>query len=111
MGVTENLEAMLAKGGDSALLRLSLGNAYFKQGDYPQACEHLERALALDARYSAAWKSYAQILAAAGRAEDAQRAYEAGIRVAQDKGDLQVAKEMQVFLKRLRKTAPGNAGA
>ena len=109
MSMTENLETLLAqslaKGEDSALLRYSLGNAYSKQGDYAKACEHFARAVELDARYSAAWKGYAQALAAAGRSEDAVRAYETGIRVAEDKGDLQAAKEMKVFLKRLQKTA------
>ncbi|MDO9372692.1 MAG: tetratricopeptide repeat protein [Gammaproteobacteria bacterium] len=108
MNMTENLETLLAqslaKGEDSALLRYSLGNAYFKQNDHAKACEHFARAVELDARYSAAWKGYAQALAAAERSEDALRAYETGIRVAEDKGDLQAAKEMKVFLKRLQKT-------
>ena len=33
MGMIENLEAMLAQGNDSALLRFSLGQAWLKAGD------------------------------------------------------------------------------
>lgn len=109
MNITGNLETLLAqslsKGEDSALLRYSLGNAYFKQGDHARACEHFARAVTLDACYSAAWKGYAQALAAAARSADAMRAYATGIRVAEEKGDLQAAKEMKVFLKRLQKNS------
>lgn len=110
MGMIENLEALLARGDDSALLRYSLGMAHFRQGDHAQACEHLARAVAQDAGYSAAWKAYGLALAAAGRADEAQAAYASGIRVAEDRGDLQAAREMSVFLKRLQKNAPGSAG-
>ncbi|MDP1709088.1 MAG: tetratricopeptide repeat protein [Gammaproteobacteria bacterium] len=109
MGMIENLEAMLAKGDDSALLRYSLGTAHFKQGNLARACEHLARAVAQDASYSAAWKAYGQALAAVGRVDEAQAAYASGIRVAEGRGDLQAAKEMGVFLKRLQKNVPAGA--
>lgn len=103
MDPVQTFEKMLAAGQDSALLRYSLGNAYLKQGDSAHAVEHLARAVELDAGYSAAWKAYARALADAGRRDDAIRAYQTGIGVAEDKGDIQAAKEMKVFLKRLQK--------
>lgn len=99
----ENLEAMLEQGSDSALLRFSLGSAYFKQGDTALAIKHLRRAVELDKGYSAAWKVLGQAQAAAGLADAAMETYRQGISVAADKGDQQVANEMQVFLRRLER--------
>lgn len=96
------LEAMLAAGQDSALLRFGLGGEYLKAGQHDKAAEHLRAALAHDPRYSAAWRLLGQALADCGRETEAITAYEDGIRAAEAKGDKQAAKEMQVFLKRLR---------
>ena len=60
---------MLAAGKDGALLRFSLGNEYLKAGAAARAAEHLQRAVALDAGYTAAWKLLGKALAAAGRAD------------------------------------------
>jgi Flp pilus assembly protein TadD len=98
-----NFERMLAAGKDGALLRFSLGNEYFKAGDLALAVTHLERAVMLDADYTAAWKLLGKALAAAGREADALAAYRRGIDVAQRKGDRQAEKEMAVFARRLAK--------
>jgi Tfp pilus assembly protein PilF len=103
MDVVKNLESMLASGQDNALLRYSLGNAYLKQGAVDKAIEHLGMAVQHDDSYSAAWKVYGKALAEAQRIDDAVHAYEKGIHVAEQSGDIQAAKEMRVFLKRLRK--------
>lgn len=103
MSVIENLEAMLARGQDSALLRYGLGNAYLNQADPERAITHLAEAINLDPAYSAAWKLYGKALAAAGRHADALAALDQGIATAQAKGDVQAAKEMQVFRKRALK--------
>ena len=100
--LTERLEAMLAAGEDSALLRFSLGNAWLA-GDPARAAEHLQRAVEIDPDYSAAWKILGKALDAAGRPDAAISTYEQGIEVAERKGDKQAAREMQVFLRRLLK--------
>ncbi|TCO81466.1 tetratricopeptide repeat protein [Plasticicumulans lactativorans] len=100
------LEAMLARGQDNALLRFSLGSAWLGQGEPARAAEHLARAVEHDPGYSAAWKLLGKALAAAGDAPAARAAYARGIEVATAKGDLQAAKEMQVFLKRLQREPP-----
>ena len=97
----ENLESMLAKGQDNALLRFALGNAFIKYNKYADAIEHLARAVELDPGYSAAWKLYGKALAATGRQSEAVNAYQKGIAAAETKGDIQAAREMRVFLKRL----------
>jgi len=99
----EALESLLTRGQDSALLRFGLGQAYLEVGRIQEATKHLEAAVTLDPGYSAAWKRYAQALVQTGRHEEAAMAYERGIAAAEDRGDLQAAKEMAVFLKRLRR--------
>ena len=96
------LEKMLETGQDNALLRFTLGQAFIRHEKYDEAAEHLARALELDPEYSAAWKSYGLSLEKSGRKQEAVRAYARGIEVAERKGDKQAAKEMTVFLKRLR---------
>jgi predicted Zn-dependent protease len=103
MGLIENLEGMLARGQDNALLRFSLGGAYLKAGDSDRALTHLALAVAQDPQYSAAWKLYGRALAALGRNGDAVAAFDAGIATAEARGDLQAAKEMRVFRKRAAK--------
>ncbi len=98
----ENLEAMLAAGKDDALLRFSLGNAYLKE--QPElAVEHLARAVEFNPEFSAAWKIYGKALAAAERENEAREAYARGIAAANRNGDIQAAKEMKVFLRRLER--------
>ena len=103
MAVVDNLEALLAKGTDNALLRFGLANEYLKLGQSEQAIGHLRKALAHDPKYSAAWKRLGKALADTGRTDEAIAAYESGVRVAEEKEDVQAAKEMRVFLKRLQK--------
>ena len=105
MTIIDNLEAMLAKGQDSAVLRFSLGSAYLKQGNDDEAIVHLEKALTLDPNYSAAWKLLGRALGHAGRVNEAVAAYQSGIDIAETKGDIQAAKEMKVFVRRLKSEA------
>jgi predicted Zn-dependent protease len=101
----EPFEKMLAAGQDNPLLRFGLGNACLKAGDPLRAAQHLRAAVNQDPRYSAAWKMLGRALTEAGRTAEATRCYEQGIEVAEAKGDIQAAKEMRVFLKRLQKSA------
>lgn len=98
----EKFEQMLSRGEDTALLRFSLGNAYIKF-DAARAAEHLRQAVRLDPDYSAAWKLLGRALTETDERDDAQRAYESGIAVAERRGDVQAVKEMRVFLRRLKK--------
>jgi predicted Zn-dependent protease len=104
MSVVDNFEAMLERGQDSALLRYSLGNEYLKMEKFDKAIHHLAEAVRLDSGYSAAWKLYGRALASVDRQQDAIQAFSRGIRAAEEKGDLQAAKEMRVFRKRCEKT-------
>lgn len=103
MNPIEQFEKLLAAGRDDALLRYSLGMAYLKSGDITAAIEHLDRALAHDPDYTAAWKLYARALTDSGDPEQAMDAYRKGIESADRNGDVQAGKEMRVFLRRLEK--------
>jgi predicted Zn-dependent protease len=96
-------EAMLESGRDSPMLRLSLANAMVAAGRSRDAIPHLERALEQDPSYSAAWKLLGRTLLDAGEPVRALDACERGIAVARKKGDIQAAKEMEVFARRARK--------
>ncbi len=101
------LEKLLAGGRDDALLRFSLGGACLKEGDAAAASVHFSHAVKHDPAYSAAWKLLGQALVAAGEPGQAAAAWQRGIETAESKGDVQAAKEMRVFLKRLQKSDGG----
>lgn len=102
MALIDNLETMLSRGQDNALVRYGLGNEYLKLQQYDQAVMHLQKALEFDPKYSAAWKLLGKAYTGAAQTGEAIKAYEAGIRTAEAKGDVQAAKEMRIFLKRLK---------
>jgi Tfp pilus assembly protein PilF len=101
VGLRANLELLLARGQDSPLLRFSLGSECLKEGDRLAAVEHLRKAIDLNRNYSAAWKLLGKAYADAGSVERARAVFEEGAAVATEHGDLQAAKEMRVFLRRL----------
>lgn len=99
----DNLMNMLDQGQDNLLLRFGLGQALLKEGQAAESIVHLRAALEFDPTHSAAWKLLGKAYAEEGETREAIAAYEQGIEVAEQKGDIQAAREMKVFLKRLRK--------
>ena len=97
------LTSMLEKGQDSLILRFGLGQALLKQGDTMAAIEHFLKALEFDAEYSAALKLLGKAYMQSEQTQLAIETYQRGIKIAESKGDIQAAKEMKVFLKRLVK--------
>lgn len=99
----EALRAQLGGRRDGALLRYSLGAALLEEGDAAEAARQLHAALGFDANYSAAWKLLGKASLTTGDIEAAAAAWRQGITVADTAGDVQAAKEMRVFLKRLER--------
>ncbi|AKH67951.1 Tetratricopeptide repeat [Spongiibacter sp. IMCC21906] len=99
----DTLEAMLAKGQDSTMLRFGLGKAYLDAKDVAAAAEHLQRCVEMDANYSAAWKLLGKALLGADKKAEARTAWLQGLAAAKEKGDKQTEREIAVFLKRLEK--------
>jgi len=98
-----NLKKMLGTERENQLLHYSIGNEYLKSNDFEMAEEHLRKAVSLDPHYSAGWKLLGKTLNAAEKYAEAIEVFEKGIVVAENKGDIQAAKEMKVFLKRAGK--------
>ena len=103
MSRIEQFEAMLASGQDNALLRYTLGTMYLQENAPDNAVVHLRAAVQHDENYSAAWRALGRALTETGAVDDAVSTYERGIEVAQARGDMQLVKEMQVFLRRALK--------
>jgi predicted Zn-dependent protease len=97
------LKNMLEQGQDSLILRFGLGQALLKQGEADEAITHLIKALEFDAEYSAALKLLGKAYVETDQSNKAIDTYTRGIEIASTKGDIQAAKEMNVFLKRLLK--------
>jgi Tfp pilus assembly protein PilF len=87
---------------DNALLRFSLGNEYLKAGDLARASVYFRAAIERDPNYSAGWKALGKTLAEAGERAAALAVYEQGISVAESRSDIQAAREMKVFARRIR---------
>ncbi|HET9818159.1 MAG TPA: tetratricopeptide repeat protein [Rhodanobacteraceae bacterium] len=100
------LRAQLGGARDGALLRYSLGAALLDEGDANEAVTQLRAALDFKSNYSAAWKLLGKANLANGDPDAASQAWRRGITVAESNGDVQAAREMRVFLKRL-----GNRGS
>ena len=105
MATLDNLLKLIGTPRDGALLRFSLGNELLKAGDAVQAVVHLRAAVEKDPYYSAAWKVLGKALADSGQPREALDCYHQGIAVAEDRGDIQAAKEMRVFVRRLERNS------
>ena len=102
-GILENLKKMLGTQHENQLLHYSIGNEYLKSNEFDLAEDHLRKAVLMDPEYSAGWKLLGKILNAAEKYNEAIEVFSQGIVVAENKGDIQAAKEMKVFLKRASK--------
>ena len=96
---------MLQSGSDGAALRFGLATNLLAQGKLDEALEHAQVAVDLDPDYSAAWRLLGRIRQQLGDPEGAARAFAAGIAVAAKRGDMQLVKEMRVFLARAQRAA------
>ncbi|MET0330825.1 MAG: hypothetical protein ABW154_05275 [Dyella sp.] len=105
LALIANLRTQLDGPRDGALLRFSLGQALLDIDERAEALTHLQRAVSMDADYSAAWKLLGKALLADQQPEAAADAWQHGLDAAQRRGDKQAEKEMQVFLRRLQRPA------
>jgi hypothetical protein len=100
----ESLEKMLGGPRDGALLRFSLGNEYLKAESRPKPPQPF-RPPSTATRTIPPPGRPRQGTPCQWRRGGALAAYEKGIAVADARGDIQAAKEMNVFARRLRKAA------
>lgn len=80
-----------------------LGREYLEAGRFEDAAGALQRCVELNPQYTAAYRFLGDSWRKAGNTERARQAYELGIAVATETGDLQAGKEMEVLLGRMNK--------
>jgi len=95
------LKELIELDPDDAVLHYGLGCECLRRGEFTVAAEALQRALELQPDYSAAHRELGKALEKLNRREEAVAAYRRGHQIATGKGDLQTAREIEVFLKRL----------
>jgi len=99
---TDKLEAMLARGQESAMLRYTPGNTYAKARDWSTAETHFAAAVALDPQYSAAWQGLFRARQRGGTGPEVLRETAAsGLEAARAQGDMQVVRSLEAQLRKL----------
>lgn len=97
---------LLLKDPENPMILYSLGSQLFKVGEFEEADVHLEKAVRNKPDYSVAHRALGRTLVELGREDEARRVFEEGWEVARKNGDLQIVKEIDVFLKRLDRKRP-----
>lgn len=95
------MRRLAAKNPQNALMQYTLGLELGREGELEGSVEALRRAVSLNPDYTAAYRDLGRALERAGRREEARRAFQDGLESARRTGEIQTAREIQVFLRRL----------
>ncbi len=98
---------LLEKDPSNPMILYSLGIELFKEGRYPEAREHLQRAIENKPDYSVAYRMLGRTHYELHENAEARSIFAKGKEVAQENGDLQTVREIDVFLRRLDKREAG----
>src|SRR5258708_32619800 len=90
---------------DDPEVRFGLAGAYLASEQAENAVTEYRETIRLKPDYSAAHRGLGRALERAGRTGEAIAAYKQGLEDATRNGDLQTVKEIEVFLRRLEKSA------
>ena len=101
---------LIERDPDNPMILYSIGNELFKEKKYSEAEEYLRRAVRNKPDYSVAYRTLGRTLYEVGEDAESRRIFAEGREVAQKNGDLQTAKEIDVFLRRLEKRERGEVG-
>lgn len=96
----ESLRLLVAEEPEDALGHFMLGQELQRVPNPPEAEACFRRVIELDREYTAAYKGLARCLVQAGNLEEAAEVVARGLAVAEQTGDLQTAKEMEVLRRR-----------
>jgi len=97
----EGLLEMIEEEPDDELGHFMVAVELGKVGRHAEAERHYREVLRLEPEYTAAWRGLGRCLVTLGRAQEAIPVFQRGLEVAARTGDLQTAKEMEVFLGRI----------
>ena len=106
---TDMFRKLLERDPENSMVLCSLGIELFKEERYPEAKEHLARAVANKPDYSVAYRMLGRTHYELHENAEARRTFETGRGVAQENGDFQTVKEIDVFMRRLEKREAGEA--
>jgi predicted Zn-dependent protease len=106
----EMFRRLLERDPENPMVLYSLGNELFKEEKHFEAREYLERAVRHKPDYSVAYRMLGRTLYELRQDAEARRVFAEGREVAERNGDLQTAKEIDVFVRRLEKRQRGEAG-
>ena len=104
---TEMFRKLLERDPNNPMVLYSLGNELFKEGSYPEARDHLRRAVENKPDYSVAYRMLGRTHYELHEDAEAREVFAKGREVATQNGDLQTVKEIDVFPRRLEKRAAG----
>ena len=104
----DKLERLTEMDSENPTLCFALGQAYLDAGRFAEAAGALERAVALNPLYTAAYWPLGKALEGAGRVAEALATYERGIGVGETTRDVIPTQKMRARLKRLRKPQVGS---
>jgi uncharacterized protein HemY len=99
----QQLENLVKQNPQSALMHYTLGIEYLRNGKKRKAINILKKTIAIDGEYSAAYRELGKALVESNMKPEAAIIFNKGIAVAEERGDIQTAREMRVFLKRISK--------
>ncbi len=98
MSRLERLQQLAQACPDDALAQYGLALEYINQQQWDDAVAAFDRAIAVDAKYSAAYYHKARAQIGAGRPEEARATLSAGIEVSGAAGDWKTQNEMRELL-------------
>lgn len=94
---------LLQRDENNPMVLYSLGTELFKAGEYAEARDLLRRAVENKPDYSVAYRTLGRAHFELGEDDEARRVFSRGREVAQENGDLQTVREIDVFVRRLEK--------
>src|SRR5918911_5576801 len=103
----DTFRKLLEKEPDNPMILCSLGIELYKEGRYPEARDHLQRAVENKPDYSVAYRMLGRAHFELHENAEARNVLLKGREVALENGDLQTVKEIDVFLRRLHKREVG----
>src|ERR687884_2026285 len=98
---------LLDKDPKNPMILYSLGNELFKEDRYGEARDLLQRAVENKPDYSVAYRMLGRAHYELHENAEARRIFAEGREVAQENGDLQTVREIDVFLRRLDRREAG----
>jgi predicted Zn-dependent protease len=103
MSRIEQIKALIVDDPRDAMLRFALGNEYFQAGQYAEAIEALQAALAIDPDYAFVYIQLAEAYEKSGQIELARQTVAAGRGPAARHGDPNLMRQLDAIAARLPK--------